>query len=361
MNVLSWVMLGFCILGGIDRILGNRFGLGKEFERGFMLLGSLALTMIGMISLAPLLATVLAPCFDWVYSVLKLDPSVIPAALLACDMGGAPLAIQIAQDEKMGLFNGLVVASMMGCTLSYNIPYALTIVKKEHHKDMFFGILCGIVTIPIGCFVAGIAYGIGVVALLLNLLPLVLLSVLIICGLLLFPAVTVKIFSVFGVIMKTVITLGLLLGIFQFLTGIELVKDLGDIREGAQICFNAAVVLSGAFPFMYVVSKLLAKPLGKLGKLLNISGDSAMGLVGSIVTNATTLETMNRMDPKGVVLNSAFMVSAAFTVGGHLAFTMSIDADWLPGVMLGKLVAGLTALLCALLLYRKPAAPQEKK
>lgn len=353
MNILTWIMLGFCILGGIDRIFGNRLGLGKEFERGFMLLGSLALTMIGMIALAPLLARVLAPCFNWVYTTLGLDPSVIPASILASDMGGAPLSIEIARSEVLGKFNGLVVASMMGCTLSYSIPFALSVVKKEQHKDLFFGVLCGIVTIPVGCFVTGLVYGIEILVLLFDLLPLVLLSAVVVCGLLFAPVITVKIFSALGMVIKIIITIGLLLGIFQFLTGIILCKDLGDIREGAQICFNAAVVLSGAFPFMYVVSKLLEKPMAKVGNLLGISGDSAMGLVGSIVTNATTFEKMSNMDSKGVVLNSAFMVSAAFTFGGHLAYSMSVDANWLPGVMLGKLVAGFAALAVAVLLYKR--------
>ena len=242
---------------------------------------------------------------------------------------------------------------MMGCTLSYSIPYALGVVKKEHHKDMFFGILCGIVTIPVGCFAAGVVCGVEIPALLWNLLPLVVLSLVIVCGLLFFSQITVKIFYILGVIMKTVITAGLLLGIFQFMTGIELVKGLADIREGAQVCFNAAIVLSGAFPFMYVVSLILAKPMEKLGKLLGISADSAMGLVGSIVTNATTCEVMNRMDRKGVVLNSAFMVSAAFTFGGHLAFTMAFDSAWLLPVMMAKLISGLSSVVLALLLYKR--------
>ena len=53
MNALAYVMLGFSLLGALDRILGNKFGLGKEFEKGFELLGTLALSMIGMIVLTP--------------------------------------------------------------------------------------------------------------------------------------------------------------------------------------------------------------------------------------------------------------------------------------------------------------------
>ena len=353
MNFLTIIMLGFSILGGIDRILGNRFGLGERFEKGFLLLGNLALSMIGMIVLAPLIARWLAPCFDWVYNVLHIDPSVIPASVFSNDMGGAPLAKEVAHNEKLGLLNGLVVSSMMGCTLSYSIPYALGVVKKEVQPDMFFGILCGIVTIPVGGIVSGLVYGIGIAPLLMNMLPLVLLSALIACGLLFLRSFTVKVFGFLGIAMRALITVGLLLGIFQFLTGIELIKGLGDIREGADICFNAAVTLSGAFPLMHLVSKILAKPLQWLGKALKINKESAMGFISSLVTNATTFEMMNDMDSKGVVLNSAFLVSAAFVFGGALAFTMAFDESWIFGMILGKLISGVTAVILAVLLYKR--------
>lgn len=353
MNFLSVIMLAFSILGGIDRILGNRFGLGERFEKGFMLLGNMALSMIGMITLAPLIADLLEPCFTWVYQVLHVDPSVIPAAVFANDMGGAPLAKEIAHDEKIGMFNALVVSSMMGCTVSFSIPYALGVVKKELHRDLFFGILCGVVTIPVGCIVSGLVYGIGIIPLLVNMLPLVVLSVLIACGLLFLPQITIKVFGILGIAMRTLITAGLLIGIFQFLTGVELIKGLADIREGAQICFNACVVLSGAFPLMHLVSRILAKPIQKLADLLKINGESALGLIGSLVTNATTFEMMSSMDSKGIVLNSAFLVSAAFVFGGHLAFTMAFDSTWILGMILGKLISGITAVVLATLLYKK--------
>lgn len=44
------------VLGGVDRIAGNRFGFGKRFEEGFMLLGPTALSMSGIICLTPLLS-----------------------------------------------------------------------------------------------------------------------------------------------------------------------------------------------------------------------------------------------------------------------------------------------------------------
>ena len=39
-EILIAVMALFALAGALDRILGNRFGLGKEFEEGILAMGS---------------------------------------------------------------------------------------------------------------------------------------------------------------------------------------------------------------------------------------------------------------------------------------------------------------------------------
>ena len=60
-EIIVYLMVVFMALGAVDRILGNRFGLGEKFEEGIMAMGSLALAMIGIICLAPVLANLLRP------------------------------------------------------------------------------------------------------------------------------------------------------------------------------------------------------------------------------------------------------------------------------------------------------------
>ena len=36
MDAVTAVMLVFSVIGALDRIIGNRFGLGKEFEKGLV-------------------------------------------------------------------------------------------------------------------------------------------------------------------------------------------------------------------------------------------------------------------------------------------------------------------------------------
>ena len=60
-EILIAVMALFALAGALDRILGNRWGLGKEFEEGILAMGSLALAMVGIVCLAPVLAALLRP------------------------------------------------------------------------------------------------------------------------------------------------------------------------------------------------------------------------------------------------------------------------------------------------------------
>ena len=353
MNAVSVIMVVFSMLAAIDHILGNRFGLGREFERGFMLLGTMMLTMTGMISLAPVLADLLRPAFSFVSDVLHLDPSIIPASLFANDMGGAPLSVEVAGDARMGLYNALVTSSMMGCTVSFTIPYALGAVKKEQHRELLLGLLCGVVTIPVGCLVAGFMCALPLPALLLNLLPLLLFAGLIAIGLIFAPSACVKIFGILGKIITILITLGLSLGVLKFLVGLEPIKGLAPIEEGGAVCLNAAIVMSGAFPLMYVISRLFAKPLRKLGGLIGVNEHAAVGFISSLATSVTTFGLMEKMDKKGAMLNAAFATSAAFTFAGHLAFTLAFDASYLAPMIVGKLVAGVCSVVLAVLIYRR--------
>ena len=263
------------------------------------------------------------------------------------------MAQSICKSEAMGSFNAFVVSSMMGCVISFTIPFSLGIVKKDQHKELFFGLLCGIVTIPVGCFAAGLICKLEPVALLLNLLPLILLSGIICVALIFFPKVCIKCFTVFGIFMKLLATVGLVCAIFTFLTKKEIFPAFDTFENAALVCANACVTLSGALPLMFIVSKLLVKPLNKLGAKMGINAISTLALLGNLVTNASVFGVMEKMDKKGTVLNAAFAVSAAFVFGSHLAFTMAYDNRYVAPMVVGKLIAGVCAVILALLIYKK--------
>ena len=60
---LEFIFAFFAVLAIIDKICGNRFKLGDEFDRGISTAGPLILSMSGMIVLAPVLADVFSFVF----------------------------------------------------------------------------------------------------------------------------------------------------------------------------------------------------------------------------------------------------------------------------------------------------------
>ena len=353
MNAITIVILAFSVLGAADYISGSRIGVGKEFEKAFSLFCPMAMTMLGMIVIAPAIGVWLTPVFERFYQLFGIDPSIIPASLFANDMGGMTLAQGICKTEAIGNYNAFVVSSMMGCVISFTIPFSLGLVGKQQHKELFFGLLCGIVTIPVGSFVAGLILGIGPLTLLADLLPLILLGVIVGAALVFVPKLCIRCFSAFGMFMKILAMIGLVCGIFTFLTKVTISPYFDTFENAAFICANACVTLSGALPFMFVMSKLLNKPLSKLGSKMGIDGVSALAFLGSLVTNASTFGLMDKMTPKGAVLNSAFAVSASFALGSHLAFTMAFNSGYVAPMITGKITSGICAVILALLVYKE--------
>ena len=147
MDIINYVLLSFAILAAIDRIFGSRFGLGKDFERGISMAGPLILAMGGMLVLYPVISELLLGFAG--ASSKYFDFSIVPAMLLANDMGASQIAMSLSSSVEVGLLNGMVVSSMMGGTVSFLIPYVLQITNKERHNDVIFGLLCGIITIPV--------------------------------------------------------------------------------------------------------------------------------------------------------------------------------------------------------------------
>ena len=348
-------MVLFMALGAVDRIIGNRFGLGEKFEEGIIAMGSLALSMIGIICLAPVLAGLLRPVVVPLYSFLGADPAMFAGTILANDMGGAPLAKELALTPEAGQFGGLIVGSMLGPTVVFTIPVTLGIIRPEDHEFLARGVLAGVITIPIGGLVGGIAAGFPLMMVLKNLIPIVLIAVLIALGLAFIPNGMVKGFQVFGRFVIIVITVGLAAAIVQALTGITLIPGMNPIEEGYATVGGIAIVLAGAFPLVFVITKVFRKPLMGLGHLLGMNDIAAAGLVATLANNIPMFQMMGDMDRRGKIINVAFAVSAAFVFGDHLGFTAGFDAAMIFPMIVGKLVGGVTAVAAAMLLTRKEA------
>jgi len=352
-EILIYIMAGFAVLGALDRIFGNKIGIGKEFEEGILAMGSLALAMLGIISLAPVLANLLRPVVVPVYRFLGADPAMFAGTILACDMGGAPLASELTADPEAAALGGILCGSMLGATIVFTIPVAIGILRKEDTGALAKGVLAGIVTIPVGIFAGGIVAGFPVLKVLRNLIPVALIAVLIALGLWKAEKWMVKGFGIFGKGVVALITVGLAAAIVEELTGLALIPGMAPLSEGFLTVGAIAIVLAGAFPLVWAVTKLLKKPLLKVGKWLSINDVAAGGLIATLANSIATFGMVKEMDYRGKVVNIAFAVSAAFVFGDHLGFTAGYAPQLLPAMIVGKLAGGISAILVALLLTKK--------
>ena len=351
-EILIVVMAVFAAIGALDRIFGNRLGLGKSFEEGILAMGTLALAMLGIICLAPVLAKVLNPVVVPVYRFLGADPAMFAGTILACDMGGGPLAQEMSADPDAALLGGVLCGSMLGATIVFTIPVAMGILKEGDRPAMAKGILAGIITVPVGLLAGGLVAGFPVEMVLRNLIPIVIIGGLITLGLLFAERAMIKGFGIFGKGVILVITLGLGAAIVEELTGFVVIPGMAPLGEGFATVGAIAIVLAGAFPLVQVVTKLLRRPLLKLGKLLGINDVAAGGLVATLANSIATFERVKDMDSIGKVVNIAFAVSAAFVFGDHMGFTAGFAPEMLPGMIVGKLAGGVSAVAVALLLTR---------
>lgn len=314
-----------------------------------MAMGPLSLVIIGIVSLAPVIASLITPIITPFYSLIGADPASFANTILAIDMGGYALAEEMGESEQAILFSWVFLGTMTGPTLAFTIPVALGLIEKNDLPYFAKGIMLGLITVPLGCFIGGLIAKLSVSMMLVNLLPTIFLSALIAVGLWRNPMAMIAGFSFFGRIIKVVALLGLAAVIFQTLTSWTLIPNMAPLSEGVQIVGSIAIFLAGAFPLVTFFSKIGESYLKKAGKRLSINDTSTAGLIASLAHVIPMLTTLREMDPRGKVINVAFAVSGAFVLGAHLGFVAGIEQEMAFPMIIGKLAGGFSAVCLAIL------------
>ena len=342
-QIILWIMAIGILIGAVDRMIGNKFGLGEKFEEGFNAMGPLALGMVGIITLAPLISRILGPVIFPIFRLIRCDPAMF-ATLLANDMGGYPLAMRLAQNQQAGLFAGLIVSSMLGCTLVFSIPVGLGLIENRDRPFFVRGLLIGLITIPFGSMVGGIVARFDLSLLLVNSIPTIFLALCLILGLLYVPDRMIRWALAFGKFIVIVITIGLAAAAFQEVTKRVLIPGMAPIMDGIIVTGQIAVVLLGTFPILAVFTKALDKPLARVGSGLGMDATGAAGLVITLANSIPVYKMMKDMNPKSKVMNVAWLVPATAALGDHLGFTAGVKAPMIAAVVIGKLSAGVLAI-----------------
>ena len=349
---MIYIMVVFSIIAGIDKIFNNRFGLADKFDEGIKAIGGLALTIIGIYCLSPIIAMVLSPILDPFANFLGTNPSVFIGSILAPDLGGYSASMAITSSQNIGAYNGLILSSMLGTTISFTLPIALGFVSEDDFPYFIKGVLAGIITIPLGMFVGGVMMGIEIKDIFFNLYPVIIFVGLIILGLYKAKDMMVKAFKVVGNFVIKLSTLGLVFAIFNYFFSWEILPGMLAIEETAMIVLKIGIVLSGAYPMFHLISKLLAKNVDIIENKTGLDEYSILGIFSSLANCIPMLGVYDKMNRRGKILNAAFAVSGSFVFGGQLAYISSVSPRTVGPYIVSKLIAGLSAILVAVLIMR---------
>lgn len=357
-QIIIWVMAIGLLIGAADKIIGNRFGLGEKFDEGFNAMGPLALGMVGIVCLAPVISTVLGPVIIPLFKMMGADPAMF-ASILANDMGGYSLAVELAQNEQAGLLSGNIISSMLGCTLVFSIPVGLGLIEKNDQEYFSKGLLIGLITIPVGGIIGGLVAGFDIGMIMVNIIPIIILSVLLALGLKFIPTQMIKGCMLFGKFITIIIYIGLAAAAFEHLTGKVIIPGMAPIMEGMDAIAGIGIVLLGTFPVLTIITKVMDKPLNALGRKIGLDATSAAGLVFTLANSVPVYTMMKDMKKKGIVINTAWLVPATAALGDHLGFTAGVQPDMITPVILAKISAGIIAIVLASVICKNMVEPEK--
>ena len=350
-TIIMWIMAIGAVIGGIDKILKNKFGLGQCFENGFMLLGPTAISMVGIICLIPLISAGMEVAVVPLWDKLGLDPGIL-GGIIALDMGGYQLSMELANLEAFGRYAGIVVGATFGCTISFTIPVGMGMIDKQTRPLFAKGMLVGLGMMPVTLLVGGLFCGLDLITVLIHSLPIFILSVLLMIGIGKFPDRTIKGFTYFAAFIGLLTTVGLIGGAFAYMTGVELIPGLAPIEEAMEVVASIGVVLLGSLTIAELLKRALTKPLAWIGKKTGMNGDSVAGLLVGIVSPVPAINMMKSMDDRGKVVNAAFLVCGASAIAAHIGFTFGVEPDLVMPLFAAKMCGAGAGVLAALMLTK---------
>lgn len=361
-QIIIIIMLIFMVIGVIDKaFLKDKLGFGPEFENGIMAMGTLAMSMVGIMCLAPVLGNILSPIVGPVYKALGADPAMFAGTILAIDMGGNPLAQVMTNDPQVASFSGIILGSMMGATIVFSIPVSLGIIEKEDKPFLARGMMAGMIAIPFGCLISGLISGMSITLILANLIPVFIIAALLALGLWFIPDALLKGFNGFSIGITWIILLAFACAIIEGLSGFQIIPGMDPIVDQLGTVGIIAITLAGAYPLVYCITKYLSKPLSAIGKLIGVNEVTIGGMIAAVANNIPMFGMLKDMDKRGKILAVAFSVPASFALGDHLGYTTANAPDNIVAMIVGKLLGGVIAVFIASLFIPKSLKTDEKQ
>lgn len=391
-SVVVYIIMACALASCLCSVIKPEHPFGKEFIAGIDAIGPIFLPVAGIMASAPYLKAFVGGVFGPVFGLVGSDPAMAATTFIAVDMGGYPLAFDLAATKESWIM-AMMTGYMAGATIVFTIPVALKMIETKDRQYLALGIMSGLLAIPIGVFVSCVVIALtnpvirevvstnadATYQLALqwstigfNLLPLIAVCALLALGLKFIPNGMIKGFIVFGRLLESALKIVFVLVVIEYFTGLwstlfgefgfePIIADEEDIFRALETAGAIGIMLCGAFPMVWLIKKYLSKPLAWIGKKVHLSADATTGILAASANVLAALAMVKDLKARDKVIVIAFGVCCAFLLGDHLSFTANFQPSLIVPVMLGKLAGGIFGIIFAFLLAVKTAEKLEHK
>ena len=301
MNVCIAVLLCFALLGALDEGSGGRLGVAEAFRQGLSSMGSLCFSMAGIYCIA---VTALPGVAEKAGEApLPFDSSLLPGMLLAPDMGGWASAAALASTPELAVYAGLLVASTLGCLVSFVLPVSLGTLQYQQAMEFMQGIVWGIIALPAGLVLGALILKIAPGILLKNLWPVMALCAILSLALRFAPLGCARVLGWFGAGVRW---LGVLL--FCWMTWGLFVPERSVmppdvVEEVLVIILKITIIVCGSLVAGRLVLAKCSRWLEWAASRLGVNEYAVLGLLTSLVSSVSMLPLYPRMDARGRMIN----------------------------------------------------------
>lgn len=387
-KIVLYLIMACCAIGAVATVVKEDSGLAQSFHEGLHAMAALFLPIVGLMVSVPYLIVGVEKIFGNLFRSVGADPAIAAAMFLPADCGGYALFLALARSPEIVVI-ALIVAITTASTIAFNIPIGLSILKKEDHPYMALGAMSGFLSIPFGVFItcvilmltkpairtsfgttgaADYVLNIQMGDVLINLLPIIVFCVLLAVGLKLFPKAMVKGFMIFGKILLSLLTLIAAASIIQHYTGVfsaifgswgfdPMLGDAAEPFRAIELLGSIAMMLTGAFPMVYLIRKFCGKALAKVGSLAGLDETGSAGLLATMANGVALFNMVKDMKPTNKVICIAFTVCAGYSLGDWIAFNVNFQPNLVVPFFIGQVCGGVFGIIFAKLI----AVPQVKK
>ncbi len=377
-TIMVYIMMACLLAGCAAHLVKPESELGNKFVEGVSAIGPVFLQVGGIFAALPVISSFISKYLGSFFQSIGMDPSMAPNLILSADSGAYQIADLVALNRESWILS-IFVGLSIGCTIMFNMPVGMATIDKKDNKYFALGILSGLLAVPFAVLYAGIGmmllnpsvrsavsttaasdYAVKMTwsILLHNILPLAGLCLLLAVGMIKAPKAMIKGFTILGKIIDCSAKIVFVLCIVEYYTGLgtaifgswpfdSLMADENELMHCLELCGAVGMMLAGAYPFVYLVNKVLGSSMEKLGKVFHLSRDAMVGIFAAMANALALFPLIKDMKPADKVRTLAFLVCGSFILSDYLSFFANFQPNLIVIMLVSKILGGITALLIA--------------